>query len=72
MPSWLEIAPKKSGIRTSYVDLNGDAQEVYPMMSSYYDVGTGKKQAFRLAAGAYSDSWAKLCWWQDRRLKLAV
>lgn len=66
---WRKVADLE-GLRTSYPDVNGDGQAVYPLLSLYYEAGRGGRQAVEYAAGRIEPSLSRLVRWQDARLGL--
>lgn len=68
---WHYIVPLIKGIPTSYPDENGDGQAIYPILSSYYDVGSGRPNAVTFMAGAYSNDGATLAAFQDSELGIS-
>jgi hypothetical protein len=68
LDGWREIVPRLRGIRTSYPDVSGEGEPIYPMLSLYYNQGSGDENAIAIGGGCWFDNYAECCGWQDKRL----
>jgi hypothetical protein len=68
MTSWVNIVPRVSNIPLGTSDVDGNGHTIYPMLSSYYDVGNGGTLGLDYADGAFSNDYQTLANWQDARL----